>query len=122
MPNDPDHHGQGRAAHEEAQALGVQKHAHGDVDEWRHRNDEDEERGPVTHAVDSDRKDEVVDEPGPRDPGEGSLVQLPIGAKFGMDREPSPQEREELVRFAAQADAEMRGPDDQDAEDEDAGK
>lgn len=38
-----------------------------------------------------------------------NLVQLPIGARFGLDHEPSPQEREELVRFAAAADAELRG-------------
>lgn len=118
MPNDPDY-GEGRTAHDETQALGAQKQPHGDVDEWRHRNDVDEERGPVTHAVDPDREDEVVDEPGPRDPGEGTLVQLPAGAKFGLDHEPSPQEREELVRFAAEAHAELHG---QDAEDEDAGK
>ncbi|WP_131103139.1 hypothetical protein [Ornithinimicrobium sufpigmenti] len=120
MPNDPDH-GQGRTAHEEAQALGVQKHPHGDVDEWRHRNDEDEERGPVIHAEEPDREGEVFDEPGSRDAGEGTLVKLPVGAKFGMDHEPSPQEREELVRFAAEADAELRGQDDQDAEDETPG-
>lgn len=38
-----------------------------------------------------------------------NLVQLPIGARFGLDHEPSPQEREELLRFAAAADAELRG-------------
>jgi hypothetical protein len=46
--------------------------------------------------------------PGNRD--DDNLVQLPIGARFGLDHEPTPQEREDLVRFAAAADAELRRP------------
>lgn len=53
----------------------------------------------------------------PTDRDDDNLVQLPIGGRFGMDHEPTAQEREELVRFAAAADAELhgRGQDEADA-------
>lgn len=57
---------------------------------------------------DSDVTDGVSTEPEVQPEGEDSLIQLPEGATFGMDHEPSGQEREELVRYAAEADAELR--------------
>ncbi|MCE0485298.1 hypothetical protein [Ornithinimicrobium sediminis] len=38
----------------------------------------------------------------------GNLVQLPEGATFGTSEEPSAQRREELARFAGQAQEEMQ--------------
>lgn len=48
---------------------------------------------------------------GSSDPADDNLIQLPIGAKFGMDHEPTAQEREDLVRFAAAANRELHGQD-----------
>jgi hypothetical protein len=48
------------------------------------------------------------------DPADDNLIQLPIGAKFGMDHEPTPQEWEDLVRFAAEANRELHGQDEED--------
>lgn len=113
---------------QETEAQGAQKHSQGDVDHWRERNVEDEERGTVTEerrtlteATGREQEDQAV--PGPTSAGrdEDNLVQLPVGAKFGLDHEPSPQEREELLRFAAEADAEMRGQG-ADGGDQDAGE
>jgi hypothetical protein len=50
---------------------------------------------------------------GSSDPADDNLIQLPIGAKFGMDREPTAQEREDLVRFAAEANRELHGQDEE---------
>lgn len=42
------------------------------------------------------------------DKGEGSLVQLPEGATFGSEGEPSEVERERLARFASGVEREMQ--------------
>ncbi|GAA5160068.1 hypothetical protein [Ornithinimicrobium tianjinense] len=51
------------------------------------------------------------------DPADENLIQLPIGAEFGMDHEPTAPEREDLVRFAAEANRELHGQDE--AQDDD---
>ena len=103
----------------DAEALGVQKHPHGDTEEWLKHNLEDEERGPVTHEEPEPDAGHDVDPAEPRATGEDNLVQLPIGAEFGLDHEPTPQEREELLRFAAEADRELHRGDGQ--QDQDTG-
>lgn len=101
----------------EAEAMGVQKHAHGNVDQWRQHNVEDEERGPVDQTGDREQEDQAVDAPESGERGEDNLVQLPVGVKFDLDHEPSPQEQEELVRFAGEADRELHDQNGQDAQD-----
>ena len=54
----------------------------------------------------------------PTDRDDDNLVQLPIGGRFGLDHEPTPQEREELVRFAAAADEELHGQDEHGADED----
>jgi hypothetical protein len=69
------------------------------VGQWLERNLEDQERGPVSHVErvnDTDRGAAAA--PGSRDPVKDNLIQLPIGAEFQLGHEPSPQEREDLVR------------------------
>lgn len=50
------------------------------------------------------------DDTQPRDleAGEGNLLELPDGATFGTDEQPSAQERERLLRRGAQAEQEMQ--------------
>jgi hypothetical protein len=80
------------------------------VRRWLERNLEDEERGPVSHDERVDDTDQgAAAAPGSRDPVTDNLIQLPIGAEFQLGHEPSAQEREDLVRFAAAADAELSG-------------
>lgn len=43
------------------------------------------------------------------DPDADNLLELPEGATFGSEEQPSPQERERLMRFAGQAQQEMQG-------------
>lgn len=97
------------AIDEDAEALGVQKRPHGDVARWLEHNLNNDERGPVSHVDQSIDTDQSAAASPSRAPAEDNLVQLPLGAQFGLDHEPSPREREELMRFAAAADAELRG-------------
>lgn len=52
----------------------------------------------------------LEDDTQPRDveSGEGNLLELPQGATFGTDDEPSAAERERLLRRAAEAEQEMQ--------------
>lgn len=108
-PMEPAHSDERSAIQEEAEALGVQKRPHGDVARWLEHNVEDDERGPVSHVDLPNETDQATAAPPSTARVEDNLVRLPIGAQFGLDHEPSPREREELVRFAAAADAELRG-------------
>lgn len=94
-----------------AEALGLQKQTDCDVEQRRRRNVEDEERGPLDQTGVRQHKDQAVDAPESGKRGEDNLVQLPVGAEFSLDHEPSPHEREELVRFAADVEAEIRRQD-----------
>ncbi|SOC51129.1 hypothetical protein [Ornithinimicrobium cerasi] len=119
---------------EEAEGPGAQKHPHADVEHWLHGNlhDEDQNAGDMPAASSTARSDEgttltetgqlqrnlqedaaehVTAAAGSSDPADDNLIQLPIGAKFGMDHKPTPQEREDLVRFAAEANHELHGQD-----------
>ncbi|MGD8202446.1 hypothetical protein ACQE98_17530 [Ornithinimicrobium sp. W1679] len=96
----------------DADESGAAKRPHCDAQHWLEHNLTEEEAGPVTHVDHDDDTDQEADASGARDQGEGTLVQLPVGATFGMDHDPTPQEREELVRFVGAADAELRGQDD----------
>ncbi|MGI8948697.1 MAG: hypothetical protein ACR2FV_12145 [Ornithinimicrobium sp.] len=63
------------------------------------------ERPPQRHKPGLD-----TDEQTPRDmeTEEGNLLELPDGATFGTDEQPSAQERERLLRHAASAEQEMQ--------------
>ena len=60
---------------------------------------------PVVHRGPEMREQERHDGP---DNGEGNLVQLPEGATFGSEGEPSGVERERLARFASGVEREMQ--------------
>lgn len=119
MSTDRDDNGPGDAAdrvgrsavNKEAEALGVQKHSHGDVDEWLDHNWESGDDGPVAGAAPDDHAPRTAAASRSTDPADDNLVQLPIGARFHLDHEPSPREREDMLRFAADADAELHGHD-----------
>jgi hypothetical protein len=128
---------------EVAEVQGVQQHPHGDVEHWLHGNLQDDElkddgvsagsstargdegttltdTGQLQRNLEEDAAEHVVADEGSTDPSDDNLLQLPIGAEFGMDHEPTPQEREDLVRFAAEANRELHGQveqeDDQDGQ------
>ncbi|QFG69252.1 hypothetical protein [Ornithinimicrobium pratense] len=86
----------------------MRKHPHGDAKRWLEHN-LGEEQGPVSGVARQQEGDQAVAAPRSGDPAEDNLVQLPAGATFGSGHEPSPQERQELLRFAAAADAELGG-------------
>lgn len=79
----------GRTA--DAEDTGMTKQPHGDEQQNPAPTEEEHGEGHAPNAHD------------------GNLIQLPIGAEFELDHEPSPQEREDLVRYAAAADAELQG-------------
>lgn len=112
MPTDRDDDSLGSQSEErrvgdaDAEALGVHKRPHGDVEHWLEHNLK-EGQGPVVQTDRHDAGDQRSAAPGSSAPTEDNLVQLPAGADFGSEHEPSPQEREELARFAAAANAEL---------------
>lgn len=93
---------------EAARLTAAHEGPHGGAAQWLAHNLEDPERGPVVHAHET-----ATEGSGPR-PGyhradDGNLLQLPDGATFGTQERPSPEEREELLRYAAEAQGEMQG-------------
>lgn len=65
----------------------------------------DEEGPPQRHKPGLDAPDAT---PHHMEVGEGNLLELPDGAAFGAEQPPSAQEREHLLRQAAQAKQEMQ--------------
>lgn len=106
---EPAHSAERVAMDKVAEEWGVQGHPHGDVEHWLAHNPEDpEEEGPVVKGEAPRGEGPAVTATRRRGAAEDNLVQLPIGGEFGMDHKPSPQEREDRLRFAAAADAELR--------------
>ncbi len=107
-------HSAGRTAMDKvAEEWGVQKHPHGDVDHWLEHNPVESEEGPVVrpepHVEEGHVEERGTGEAAHRrGADEDNLVQLPIGGEFGLDHTLTPREREERLRFAAAADAELR--------------
>jgi hypothetical protein len=71
------------------------------------------ETGQVQRNLEDAADGHVAGAKGWSDPADDNLIQLPIGAKFGMDHEPTAQEREDLVRFAAEANRELHRQDEE---------
>lgn len=102
-------HSAGRTAMDKvAEEWGVQGHPHGDVEHWLEHNPVEAQEGPVAEAGPRVEEGPTVAATPRRSADEDNLVQLPIGGEFGLDHTPSPQEREDRLRFAAAADAELR--------------
>jgi hypothetical protein len=96
---DPEHTG---PDHTPAEHTGVEQ---GDPPADQPRSTGRPDAPPVVHSGREMHEDELHDGP---DQGEGNLVQLPQGATFGQEGEPSAAERERLARFAGGVEREMQ--------------